>query len=502
MKIEKINESFLRVFGSRDCIAGIKDFFTFKVPGYQFSPKFKQKLWDGNISLYNMQTNKLPIGLHQLLLQYAERVGEEVSYLPIDDRHTPIENDLIDFQEFSDFVESLNISNGKGEPIKAKSYQISAAWDAVQHRRLVLQMPTGSGKSLTIYIIIRWLMSQEKRTILLVPSISLVKQMLSDFVEYSILNGFDIDTATRLLYTGQEKDFTAPILISTWQSVSKLAKTSYGHKAINSYDAIIVDEAHTAKGKELQSILEMATEVPYKIGTTGTIDNQKINELMIVGAIGPIKKIITTKELMDDGHLSDMIIKPLILQYSEEESRRVKSMDYQGEMDFICSHARRNQIIANLALSTTGTTMILCNFVDKHLIPLYQIIQEKAKKTGRKVYQFHGDVDPDERERIRKIASEEDCIIVASYSTAQQGINIPKIDTVILASPAKSSIRVLQSIGRGLRKALNKSKLVLIDVVDDLRVKKHENTTFQHFIERLKIYRVEQFDVQMKELKI
>ncbi|HET8686191.1 MAG TPA: DEAD/DEAH box helicase family protein, partial [Methanosarcina sp.] len=310
MKIEKYNESHLRVFASRDVLYGIKDFFTFKAPGYQFSPKFKQKIWDGNVSLFNIQTNKLPVGLHDLLLQYAERVEEEVEYIP-NQNYKNFEPENIDYDEFLEFVKGLNLSDKKGDPITAKPYQISAAYSALNNRRMTLSMPTGSGKSLTIYIIIRWMIKHEMRTVLLVPSISLVKQMVSDFIEYSLLNGFNVDEYTNLLYNGQEKDFGSFILVSTWQSMSKMIKTSYGVKALNSYDCMIVDEAHTAKGTEFQKILELATEISFRIGTTGTVDNKKINELMIVGGLGPINKIITTKELMDEGHLSDMEIKAL-----------------------------------------------------------------------------------------------------------------------------------------------------------------------------------------------
>lgn len=501
MKIEKFNESYLRVFAPSDVQNGIKDFFTFKAPGYRWNPRFKAKLWDGNISLYNLQTNKLPIGLLELLQTYAEKTQEPIEYIE-NPEYTQLTPDEIVFDDLVEFIENLKLSNGAGDPITPKDYQIEAVYEALTNRRLTLSMPTGSGKSLTIYIIMRWLMAHDKRICLLVPSISLVKQMISDFCEYSLMNEFDIDENATMLYSGQERDFTKPLLVSTWQTMSKLVKLSYGTKALNSYDCIIVDEAHTAKGKELQTILERATEVPYKIGTTGTVDKEKVNELSIVGSLGPIRKIVTTRQLMDSKDLSSMIIHGLILQYDEETSKAAKGFDYHTEMDFICGHAKRNKTIAGLALATTGTTMILCNYIDKHLIPLYQIISEKAKKIGRPVYMIHGGINPDERERIRKIAMIEDAILVCSYSTCQQGLNIPKIDTVIFASPSKSAIRVLQSIGRGLRKALNKNGMTLIDIVDDMRYKKHENTTFSHFTERLKIYRVEEFDVELKEYKI
>lgn len=498
MKIEKVNESHLRVFASREVQQEIKDFFTFKAPGYRFHPKYKAKLWDGNISLYNMQTCKLPLGLHDLLLTYASKTETEVEYIG-----PKIEEDDISIEQVQSFVDSLNLSNGAGERIEAKDYQVEAVWKSLRKRRLCLSMPTGSGKSLTIYIIIRWLLSHEKRICLIVPSQSLVRQMLSDFIEYSLINGFEIDDLTTLLYSGQEKNFEPPILISTWQSLAKMTKLKHGVSVINSYDGIIVDEAHTAKGTELQKILELADDVPYKIGTTGTVDKEKINELTIIGSLGPVEKIITTKELMDSGSLSEMIIKAVILQYNEETSKKVKAFSYDEEKAFICSNEKRNKIISTIALNNSGTTMILCSNIETHLIPLLEMIKQKAKPLNREVFAIHGGVSVDERERIRQYAIKTPgVILVCSYQTCQAGINIPNIENVVFASPSKSMIRVLQSIGRGLRKSSDKDMMTLYDIVDDLRYKKYENTVFKHFLERMKIYRSEKFDIEMLEFKM
>lgn len=498
MKIEKINESHLRVYASREVQQEIKDFFTFKAPGYRFHPKYKAKLWDGNISLYNMQTCKLPLGLHDLLISYAEKTECDVEYIG-----DPIEEDDISLSEIQEFVSSLKLSNGAGEPIEAKDYQIEAVWKSLRKRRLCLSMPTGSGKSLTIYIIIRWLLAHEKRICLIVPSQSLVRQMLSDFIEYSIINEFEIEKFSNLLYSGQEKNFEPPILISTWQSLAKMVKLKHGVTVINSYDAIIVDEAHTAKGTELQKILELADDVPYKIGTTGTVDKEKISELTIIGSMGPVEKIITTKELMDAGSLSNMIIKSVILQYSEETSKKAKSFSYDEEKSFICAHEKRNKLIATIALNNTGTTMILCSYVESHLIPLYEAIKERAEALGKEVFAIHGGIPVDERERIRQYAIKTPgVILVCSYQTCQAGINIPNIENVVFAAPSKSMIRVLQSIGRGLRKSSEKEIMTLFDIVDDMRYRKHENTVFKHFLERMKIYRAEKFDIEMIEFKM
>lgn len=501
IEIEKFNESFLRVFGDRDVLQEIKDFFTFKAPGYKYHPKYKARLWDGNISLFNMQTNKLPHGLLELLKVYCQRSQVEYKLVEKSDV-SPFDPEPITLEAFEFFVSSLKIAKG-GEAIDPYPYQVEAAFKAIKFRRMTLEMPTGSGKSLTIYLIIRWMMKEGLRTKLIVPSISLTKQMVSDFMEYSELDEtFDVDEACAILFSGQEKNFNTSLLVSTWQSLAKFVKDSKGIAVLNSYDCIIVDEAHSAKGVELQKILEACVNVPWKIGTTGTIDKEKVNELTIIGALGPKEVIKTTRELIDEGKLAGLIIKPIVIKYPEAECKEAKGLDYQGELSFIMDNEFRNRCITNFAILSAkeGTVMVLFQYIDKHLKVLAEQIKAKAAKHGIPVYEFHGVVSPDERERIRKLANEQNCILLCSYQVAQQGINIPNIATVIFAAPSKSAIRVLQSIGRGLRLFEGKVQMVLLDIVDDLRYKKSVNVLFTHFMERLKTYRAEKFDVSIQEI--
>lgn len=502
IRVERHSESFVRVFAEREIQAEIKDFFTFKAPGYRFHPKYKAKLWDGNISMYNMQTCMLPGGLTRLLNHYAESTQTPIDFVE-SKQFSSFEEDDISREDVQSFADSLNLSDGNGNPIAPKDYQIDAVHHALRRRRICLSMPTGSGKSLTIYIIMRWMLARDLRVCLIVPSISLTKQMLSDFIEYSTLSGFDCDEIATLLYSGQERNFEPPLLISTWQTISKMIKKTHGVSVINSYDAIIVDEAHTAKGTELQKILQMATDVSYRIGTTGTVDKEKVNELTIIGNLGPVEKIVTTAELIESGDLSGLLIKSMIMQYPEEIRKTNKALDYVGEIDFICNHSFRTRAIASIGLSSPGTTLILCSRIEAHLLPIYEYIAAKAEKYGKEVFMIHGGIDPDERERIRKYAiANPGIILVCSYQTCQQGVNIPNIENVVFAGPSKSMIRVLQSIGRGIRRSNGKCMMTLYDFVDDMRYKKYTNTLFTHFLERMKIYRSEKFDVEMVEVSV
>jgi superfamily II DNA or RNA helicase len=329
--------------------------------------------------------------------------------------------------------------------------------------------------------------------------------MFSDFEEYSFKNGWPVENYTQKLFSGQPKELTKQILITTWQSLKNVVPKNGPSKVLNTYDCVLVDEAHSAIGKELQVLLTAMTMVPYRIGTTGTTADP-VSQLLIEGMLGPLYTVIATKKLMDDGKVSKMKIKAVVLRYSPEErklvSQKTKKKDaftYPQEQEFIHTHAMRNRFVRNFAVVCEGVTLVL--FKSKvHGKLLYESIKAKASKP---VYYVDGDVDGSIREDIRQHVNKtkEDCILVCSYGTFSTGINIPSIRNIIFAGTSKSSIRVLQSIGRGLRLYEDKV-LVLIDLVDDIKYLKSKNYALDHFEERLKIYQKEQFEISIKEVQL
>lgn len=494
--IDKLNNSYLRVYSDDSGFErDLRDRFSFKADGYQFSPKYKAGIWDGTIRLYNVGTKQFPSGLFDSLIKFCEGYDDEVQ---IDERLTNEQNNITK-EEVESFINSLNVHT-RGQPLEARDYQIECIYQSIKQKRLVSKVPTSGGKSFIIYCIMRWFIDQEMRFCLIVPTVSLVKQMHSDFLDYSTHNGFDVKGNVHNLHSGEAKEFSSPVLISTWQSIIsfKKANKSY-HKIFNTYDSVVVDECHLASGTSLQSILESMVDVEYRFGTTGTIDNKKVNQLTIEGHIGPIYSAITTKELIDRGQVSGIDIKAMVLRFSEEESKNIKSLKYNEQEEFAFLHPKRLNFLKNIALSTKGTTLILCSKVEKQAIPIYDKLKEKS---DRPVYLIVGDVEADVREKIRLLANTEDCIIVASYATMSTGISIPNIRYVIFGSGSKSMIRVLQSIGRGLRLHSDKEKMVLIDIVDNLQYKKKLNFAMSHFAERLKIYQREQFPIKITEVPL
>jgi superfamily II DNA or RNA helicase len=491
--IEKYNESHIRVYGDPSVEMEIKERFSFMAPNYKHHPKYKARIWDGRIHMYNLGTKKLPFGLIHKVEEFCGDNDYEITY-----KNFPDEGLLITPEELESFITNLDIRS-KGNQIEVRDYQFDCILESINSRRLVSKVPTSGGKSLIIYIIMRWLLENELRFMLIVPNITLVNQMFSDFVDYSSANGFDVDYHCHKLHGGEAKEFQKDVLISTWQSIDAINRKTDVSKVLNTYDAVCIDECHQAASAVLTKLLEKMVDVGFRFGTTGTVNPEAVNELTITGHIGPIYSAISTKELIDRGQVSDILIKSIVLKYSDEERKLVKEMDYQAEMDFLCNNKKRNEFITNIAIASSGTTLVLVQYVEKHALPLYEMIKAKS---NRPVYYVTGGVSGKEREEIRQKANKEDCIIIASYQTMSTGVNVPNIRNVIFGSPSKSMIRILQSIGRGLRLHKDKDRMVLIDIVDDLKFKKSKNYTLTHFEERLKIYQIEQFPIKIIEIEL
>jgi superfamily II DNA or RNA helicase len=331
-----------------------------------------------------------------------------------------------------------------------------------------------------------------KRTLIIVPTISLVTQLASDFSSY----GFSSDELVHRIFGGQDKQTDKPIIISTWQSLYKLPKEYF-----KQFDFVVGDEAHLYKSKEISELMCKISNAKYRIGTTGTLDGTKTHKLVLEGLFGTVRKIITTKDLMDQGHIADFNIKCLILKHPDAMCQALKKSTYQQEIEYIILNEARNKFIANLSLSLKGNTLILYQYVDKHGKILYDMINKEVG--DRKCFFVYGKTEGEVREEIRHIVEKEhDAIIIASYGTFSTGINIRNLHNIIFASPSKSRVRNLQSIGRGLRKSETKDSATLYDIADDLRHKKRDNFTLKHFAERIKIYSEEKFTFKIYKIEL
>jgi superfamily II DNA or RNA helicase len=501
--VRKKNETYLEVLAVDSIMMTLRDFFSFFVPGHQFMEKFRKKFWDGKIYLLNRNNGELYCGLLQHLKEFARQHEYEIVYT---DGDLDIEEEF-SIQEAEDFATKLNlhvkrIEDGKEVyiPITPHDYQIAAFRHAVQTKRCLLLSPTASGKSAILYLLIRYYQEQiesNRKILLIVPTVNLVSQMYTDFGEYSYDNTWDVRNEVHMVYQGKEKGSEKQIIISTWQSLYQLPLSYF-----EQFDVILGDECHLAKAQSISSMLQKSYKAQYRIGTTGTLDGSKCNKLVLEGLFGKVYKVTTTVQLQEKGTLAQMMINCLMLHYPEDVCKKMKGAKYQDEVSFIVEHEGRNKFIRNLSLSLKGNTLVLFNLVERHGKILYEDILNHAKD-GRKVFFISGKVDVVDRELFRKIVeTESDAIIVASLGTFSTGVNLRNLHNIVLASPSKSRIRVLQSLGRGLRLGETKDTLYLFDISDDLQYKTYKNHGLKHFLERMKIYNSEKFLYKIYKVRL
>jgi len=479
VRVSKIDEVFMKVHCDKGLARDLFDFFSFTVPGAKFMPSYKNKFWDGKVRLFSIKTNKIYIGLLPYVDEFCRERGYDFEGV----------NDILgDKQRITDedvdyFINGDDLVPGLGLPFQPRDYQIDAFKTTVQYGRQLLLSPTASGKSLIIYMLCRWFEGEMSlpncKTIIIVPTTSLVEQMAKDFKEY----GYDEDICK--IYSGQPV-FPANITISTWQSFSKAPK-----EVLQGFDVVIGDEAHLFKAQTLKGILEKMKHTGVRFGTTGTLDGSEVHRLQLEGLFGPVKKVITSYELMEEGTIADLQIDCVILRHT-----KMKKLSYQEEMDYLVSNDSRNKFITNLVASLKGNTLVLFQYVEKHGEVLYPMLDGRVED----LHYVYGGTDTEDRETVREVVEKSnDSVILASYGTFSTGVNIKKIDNVVFASPSKSRIRNLQSIGRGLRKTEGKEKMRLFDIADDLQC---DNFTLGHLKERINIYNEENFSYEIKQFDL
>lgn len=491
--ILKKNEVHVKIQCERGLAQELSEFFTFFVPGFQFTPAYRNKIWDGKIRLFDLRSFEIYHGL----LPYIESFCEERDYTyEYSDPRPDLTDDYSEYLA-DKFIKELHLQS-RGQDLDVRDYQKNAFVHAMRNRRALLLSPTASGKSLIIYLLIRQFLSYKgcKKGLIVVPTTSLVEQLYNDFADYSTANDFDVAENVHRVYQGRDKVSDLPVIVSTWQSIYQQPKEYF-----EQFDFVIGDEAHLFKAVSLTTIMTQCTNTKYRVGLTGTLDGTKTHKLVLEGLFGPVLKVTSTKELMDNKQVADFTIKCLILKHDDEICELMKKKTYQQEMEYLILNEARNKFIKNLAVSLKGNSLILYQYVDKHGKILYDMISKTEGIGNRKVFFVHGATDTAIREEVRQITEKEvDAIIVASYGTFSTGINIRNLHNIIFASPSKSRVRNLQSIGRSLRLGDNKDQAILYDIADDLRHKEHMNFTLRHFVERTKIYNEEKFTYKIYKI--
>jgi len=473
--IHKKDDVYSQIECERSITKELNEYFSFEVPGAKFMPSFKNRLWDGKIRLFDIRNNQIYVGLSEYIYKFATAKKYTIS----GGVRTPLEIDNASVISFIDGLKST---------VKIRDYQLDAVQHSIRNGRSILVSPTASGKSFVIYILIRYYQQilDNSHILLLVPRSSLVEQMYTDFQDY----GWDSEKYCHRIYAGKDKTSPKLVHISTWQSIYQLPK-----KHFEKYKVIIGDEVHTFAAKSLKTIMHKTTDCPYKFGLTGTLDDAESHHLVLEGLFGTVKKVTTTKALIDSKQISDLKIIGIVLTYSKKECI---IRDYNKEIKFITEHPQRNNLIRNLCIDLKGNTLVLFSLI-KHGQLLHELIKERAH-VNRKTFFVFGGTDSETREKIRGIVeTERDAIVVASFGVFSTGINIRNLHNIIFASPYKSRIRNLQSIGRGLRTHESKAGAKLYDIADNFN---NNNHTIKHFVKRIGIYNQEEFDYEIIKINL
>lgn len=481
--VSKLNEVYLRIEADADIRRELSDYFSFEVPGYKFTPQYRNRVWDGKIRLYSYATGQMYVGLYSYLKDWCSKKNVQIT-----ENNEILTNNSITAAECQALLDTYDMS------ITPRDYQFDAFQYALQNERGLILSPTASGKSLIAYMLVRhYLQMINNNILIIVPTTSLVEQLYKDFKDY----GYDVENNVSRKYHGYDIDENKRIIISTWQSLYKLPKTFFSQ-----FGAVIGDEAHLFKAVSLTKIMTKLIDCKYRIGMTGTLDDSKTHKLVLQGLFGHVNKVTSTKQLIDKKQLADLKVYCLVLNYTDEDKKANSGVKYHEELEWLVLNEQRNKYLRNLAAGLQGNTLCLFQLVEKHGRQLYELIKNKVGK-DRKVFFVYGGVDAQQREKIREITEKSDnAIIVASYGTFSTGINIRNLHNIIFSSPSKSRIRNLQSIGRGLRLGDNKAQATLYDIADDLTYRDKKNYTLTHFQQRINIYNEEGFNYEIHNVNL
>lgn len=466
VSLKHVDQTNVSVTTSPDILREIADHFTGFAQNYRFNPKFKNGMWDGKIRMMSLKDKLLPAGLASEVQSFCESRGYQFLY-------AYPKATLEDHQ--------LRVK----EKFTTRYYQSDIYQFCLTNKRATIVSPTASGKSLSIYTVIDYLLDRiSGKVLLIVPKLGLITQMTNDFIDYS---NYDISKNIHQIHGTSKKTLGKErIVISTWQSL--IRKDS---EFFDQFDVVIADEVHNYKAHEIKKIIMNMKNTEYRFGFTGTLDEVKLNRYTIQGLFGRVFRAASTVELIDQGILSKMsTIK--IIQLNHQDA--VLKMNYQQESDYLISSIARNEFIVNLANELTGIVLVLFK-IRNHGETLFEMIE------GTKHF-IDGTVVMDKREIIRnEVINSENAKVIASLGTFSEGVNIPNIQHIINAAPTKSLFKVLQSIGRGLRKDDRKDSLKIYDIADRFSTRA-ENTTYKHMKIRKKIYDQQGFKYRVYEVPL
>jgi len=478
---DEVNASFvdLEPLVRRKCHDALKHF----LPHARHTPAFKLGRWDGTVSLFAVNGNTYVNMLDRVLPIILES-GYEIELI---DHRVPRTFEFPDVDESycTDFMPNSVWPKGhpaEGQPIMLRDYQVEIIKTFIENPQSLQEIATGAGKTL-LTATLSHLCEAYGRTLVIVPNKSLVEQTEKDYKNL----GLDVG-----VYYGDRKDIGKTHTICTWQSLDRIAKGTTAKTKTNAVDfadfiedvvCIMIDEAHQAKADVLKNMMAGAfANIPIRWGLTGTIPKEPHAADTILSSIGPVVNKLAAKQLMDKGVLAQCNVELLQMMDSAEFA------SFHEEYEFLVTDRNKLEWLAGFIQHKRleGNTLVLVNRVStgkelQDMVPDSQFISGGVKSAER-------------NETYDDASSKDNMAIIATYGVAAVGINIPRIFNLILIEPGKSFVRVIQSIGRGIRKAKDKDFVQIYDVSSTCKF------SASHLTKRKKFYKEAQYPYQTKKV--
>lgn len=458
----KVNESFYSFFTeNKKLLKQVRDTLTIsKPPAYNSFSRFPT-----NEYFFRLHKNKMiiPIGLIPFLAKFGVH-RDPSEYAP-----------EFTEEEIHEYIENCGI------PFKPYDHQIKMITDSLIIQKQINLSCTGSGKSVAIGLISDFLLNKGLKGIIVVPSISLVQQIHSDFKDYNLMN---LHSTCHLIGgSNKEKHLDNQVTITTRQSLALIDP-----KLLSEVDFVICDEVHGARGDQTADIIRNCIKAKYKIGLTGTLPDNALEKMEIFSQLSIPKTYIKTQDLINLGLATPVNINVIRLGYPKEFSQQINKCDtYSQRLKLLKEHENRTKLVSNLTVNVTkkGSSIMLYQHTEHGKELFKQIYKlrtgidiENKHITGKKAFEFqkehriyfiNGEVKDTIREEIRQIFdNDNDVILVGNYACLSTGINIKSVHNIIFGSPMKSFISITQSLGRGIRLYPGKEVVNIYDIADNL----------------------------------
>ena len=459
IQIESEDFAFMRKF---------RDNFTDYVEGFRFSPKFRAGMWDGKISVFNWTHKTLAQGLLLDAIRFIKKEFPEKSLT--------VNPDVVALYRGNDTTVAYDLN------LLPRGYQQDCIEASLKYSKGLIVSSTASGKSLIIAYIIKHLLDNNicKKALIIVPTIGLVSQFYDDLQNY----GLTMYSVGKVW--AKAKEWESSIVISTWQTLSK------HHEKLNSFDCVICDEVHSAKAREIKDILKHTGRARYALGFTGTLPISKLDLWNIKSYLGSVIREYGPGELSDLGYISKCNVQAYMIEYNTEYEGT-----YTEIQDAVFNNQYRLALIESIVSRADGNVLLLVGKVEKEGIVLRDYLQKCSTLKDREIIFIYGATDKDVREAWRKeMENRKDIVLIATSQLLSTGTNIPSLKHLVLVSPYKSKIRVLQSVGRTLRLHADKTEGAYVyDIVDETKY------LHDHGVKRLRYYASERFNIIEHELK-